>query len=115
MLGDRTDTAHRARIRGAGRRCDQVRDRRHPGGGDVAKDGIDARAQLDAAHVASPMTGAGFENALLDVAALAAALDGGRAADTSRALDHYERQRLLAVRRLVSSGMAWGRSWLANP
>jgi 2-polyprenyl-6-methoxyphenol hydroxylase-like FAD-dependent oxidoreductase len=68
----------------------------------------------DAAHVASPMTGAGFENALLDVATLAAAVNDGRAADAPRALDLYEQERLLAVRRLVSSGMTWGRSWLDN-
>jgi 2-polyprenyl-6-methoxyphenol hydroxylase-like FAD-dependent oxidoreductase len=65
----------------------------------------------DAAHVASPMTGAGFENALLDVAALAAAVASGGAA-APRALDRYEAERLPAARRLVSSGMAWGRSWL---
>jgi 2-polyprenyl-6-methoxyphenol hydroxylase-like FAD-dependent oxidoreductase len=68
----------------------------------------------DAAHVASPMTGAGFENALLDVAALADAVDSGSAADVPRALDRYQRERLSPVRRLVSSGMAWGRSWLDN-
>jgi FAD binding domain len=34
----------------------------------------------DAAHVASPMTGAGFRNALLDVAALAACLDSAEPA-----------------------------------
>jgi len=68
----------------------------------------------DAAHVASPMTGAGFENALLDVAALAATVDDGSAADVPRALGRYEQERLPVVRRLVSSGMAWGRSWLNN-
>jgi 2-polyprenyl-6-methoxyphenol hydroxylase-like FAD-dependent oxidoreductase len=68
----------------------------------------------DAAHVASPMTGAGFENALHDVATLAAAVHAGSAADAPRALDRYETERLPAVRRLVSSGMAWGRSWLNN-
>jgi 2-polyprenyl-6-methoxyphenol hydroxylase-like FAD-dependent oxidoreductase len=68
----------------------------------------------DAAHVASPMTGAGFENALLDVAALAAAVDGSSAAGAHRALDQYEAERLPAARRLVSSGMAWGGSWLGS-
>lgn len=62
----------------------------------------------DAAHVASPMTGAGFENALLDVAALA----GTRpTTDIPAALRHYEQDRLPRVRGLVSSGMAWGRSF----
>lgn len=63
----------------------------------------------DAAHVASPMTGAGFENALLDVAALTSALDEVAVPAPSRALERYERQRLPHARRLVSSGMAWGR------
>jgi FAD binding domain len=40
----------------------------------------------DAAHVASPMTGAGFRNALLDVASLAACLDSADAASVPRAL-----------------------------
>jgi 2-polyprenyl-6-methoxyphenol hydroxylase-like FAD-dependent oxidoreductase len=66
----------------------------------------------DAAHVASPMTGAGFANALLDVAALAASVGG--AADIPGALDCYEKERLPAVRGLVSSGMAWGSSWLRS-
>ncbi len=67
----------------------------------------------DAAHVASPMTGAGFENALLDVAALAGGLRGASGADVPAALGRYERERLRAVRGLVSSGMAWGRSYLS--
>ncbi len=65
----------------------------------------------DAAHVASPMTGAGFQNALLDVAALAARVRGGSRADVEGALRRYEHQRLPDVRELVSSGMAWGRSY----
>jgi 2-polyprenyl-6-methoxyphenol hydroxylase-like FAD-dependent oxidoreductase len=70
----------------------------------------------DAAHVASPMTGAGFENALLDVAALAAGLRGasGENADVTAVLARYEQDRLPRVRRLVSSGMAWGRSYLSS-
>jgi 2-polyprenyl-6-methoxyphenol hydroxylase-like FAD-dependent oxidoreductase len=67
----------------------------------------------DAAHVASPMTGAGFENALLDVAALADDLGGASGADVPAALEHYEQQRLARVRALVSSGMSWGRSYLS--
>jgi 2-polyprenyl-6-methoxyphenol hydroxylase-like FAD-dependent oxidoreductase len=67
----------------------------------------------DAAHVASPMTGAGFENALLDVAALADALRGASAAGVPAALGRYESERLPRVRQLVSSGMSWGRSFLS--
>ena len=68
----------------------------------------------DAAHVATPMTGAGFQNALLDVAALAAGLRGPSGADVPAALGRYERQRLPLARQLVSSGMSWGRSYLST-
>jgi 2-polyprenyl-6-methoxyphenol hydroxylase-like FAD-dependent oxidoreductase len=68
----------------------------------------------DAAHVATPMTGAGFQNALLDVAALAEGLDGKSGAEVDGALQDYEHDRLPLVRDLVSSGMAWGRSYLAG-
>jgi 2-polyprenyl-6-methoxyphenol hydroxylase-like FAD-dependent oxidoreductase len=68
----------------------------------------------DAAHVASPMTGAGFQNALLDVQALAASLDGVTAPAAPAALDRYERERLPRARHLVSSGMSWGRSYLGS-
>lgn len=68
----------------------------------------------DAAHVASPMTGAGFQNALLDVAALAAGLRGAPGADVPAALGRYERERLPPARELVSSGMSWGRSYLSG-
>ncbi len=67
----------------------------------------------DAAHVASPMTGAGFENALLDVAALAGVLRGAPAADVPGALRRYEQERLPSVRELVSSGISWGRTFLS--
>jgi 2-polyprenyl-6-methoxyphenol hydroxylase-like FAD-dependent oxidoreductase len=68
----------------------------------------------DAAHVASPMTGAGFVNALLDVDALAAALDGVTASGVPAALARYQRDRLEPARRLVSSGAVWGRSYLSG-
>jgi 2-polyprenyl-6-methoxyphenol hydroxylase-like FAD-dependent oxidoreductase len=68
----------------------------------------------DAAHVASPMTGAGFQNALLDVDALAAALRSATAPDVPGSLNRYERERLPQARRLVSSGMSWGRSYLRS-
>ena len=60
------------------------------------------------------MTGAGFENALQDVDALVAALRSATAADVPAGLDRYERERLPHARRLVSSGMAWGRSYLGS-
>lgn len=68
----------------------------------------------DAAHVATPMTGAGFQNALLDVAALADGLRGASGAAVPAALERYDRDRLPLVRELVSSGMAWGRSYLST-
>jgi 2-polyprenyl-6-methoxyphenol hydroxylase-like FAD-dependent oxidoreductase len=68
----------------------------------------------DAAHVASPMTGAGFQNALLDVAALAGGLRGASNADVPAALGRYEQERLPLARELVSSGMSWGHSYLST-
>ncbi len=68
----------------------------------------------DAAHVASPMTGAGFQNALLDVEALVTALRSVTAPDVPAGLDRYERERLSHAQRLVSSGMSWGRSYLRS-
>ena len=68
----------------------------------------------DAAHVASPMTGAGFQNALLDVAALAACLADADAAIVPEFLARYEQKRLSQARQLVSSGMSWGRSYLSS-
>ncbi len=69
----------------------------------------------DAAHVASPMTGAGFQNALLDVAALTACLASADAAGVPAALARYQHQRFPLARQLVSSGMSWGRSYLSSP
>jgi 2-polyprenyl-6-methoxyphenol hydroxylase-like FAD-dependent oxidoreductase len=59
------------------------------------------------------MTGAGFQNALLDVAALAAGLRGPSSAGVPAALRRYER-RLPFARQLVSSGISWGRSYLST-
>ena len=67
----------------------------------------------DAAHIASPMTGAGFQNALLDVAALAACLDSANTASVPAGLVRYEQERLPRARQLVSAGMSWGRSYLS--
>jgi 2-polyprenyl-6-methoxyphenol hydroxylase-like FAD-dependent oxidoreductase len=55
----------------------------------------------DAAHVASPMTGAGFRNALLDVAALAACLGSADTADVPGGLARYQQERLPLARPLV--------------
>ncbi len=63
----------------------------------------------DAAHVTSPMTGAGFQNALLDVDALAGSLGGPHGTDVPGALNRYERERLPLARDL-----AWGRSYLST-
>ncbi len=68
----------------------------------------------DAAHVATPMTGAGFQNALLDVVALTEGVRAASGADVPGALRRYEQARLSSVRELVSSGMAWGRSYLST-
>ncbi|PVZ96427.1 monooxygenase [Amnibacterium flavum] len=59
----------------------------------------------DAAHVANPMTGRGFAESLLDAESLGAALSSnpGRG-DRTRALLHYELDRLDAVREFVRSG-----------
>jgi 2-polyprenyl-6-methoxyphenol hydroxylase-like FAD-dependent oxidoreductase len=78
--------------------------------------GSDERVALagDAAHVASPMTGAGFHNALMDVASLAACLGGTDVASVPAGLARYARERLPLARQLVSSGMSWGRSSLSS-
>jgi 2-polyprenyl-6-methoxyphenol hydroxylase-like FAD-dependent oxidoreductase len=68
----------------------------------------------DAAHVATPMTGAGFENALLDVAELANDFRNASGPAVPTALARYEQGRLLRVRGLVSSGMSRGRSYLST-
>jgi 2-polyprenyl-6-methoxyphenol hydroxylase-like FAD-dependent oxidoreductase len=68
----------------------------------------------DAAHDASPMTGAGFRTALFDVATLASSLGGASGAGVPAGLRRYEREWLSPARELVPSGMAWGRSYLAT-
>jgi 2-polyprenyl-6-methoxyphenol hydroxylase-like FAD-dependent oxidoreductase len=67
----------------------------------------------DAAHVATPMTGAGFHNALLDVAALTAVLSPAAPDDVPAGLQRYASERLTPARRLVESGMSWGWSYLS--
>jgi 2-polyprenyl-6-methoxyphenol hydroxylase-like FAD-dependent oxidoreductase len=66
----------------------------------------------DAAHVASPITGAGAYNAMADARSLARAIfDSESSSDPESiplALKRYERDRLRAVRSLVRSGAQWG-------
>lgn len=63
----------------------------------------------DAAHVQSPMTGAGFEEAVTDATVLVAALrDNGAVVD---ALLQYELVRLPRMRRRVRGGQSFSRSF----
>jgi 2-polyprenyl-6-methoxyphenol hydroxylase-like FAD-dependent oxidoreductase len=65
----------------------------------------------DAAHVASPITGAGARFAMLDALALAQALErhaGQETVDVSAALLDYERHQLGPARQLVASGHELG-------
>ena len=66
----------------------------------------------DAAHVVSPVSGAGFHNALLDIGALTQALSG--TADVPEALQRYQRSRLASVRRLVAGSQAWSHDFSAR-
>ncbi len=68
----------------------------------------------DAAHVVSPVTGAGLHNGLLDVEALVAAVGAAPADQVPAALIAYERQRLGAARALVLSSQRWSRSYRAR-
>lgn len=61
----------------------------------------------DAAHVVSPVTGAGFHNALLDIQALARAVAGVPVEALPGALRRYDHQRLPLARALVSESRAW--------
>jgi 2-polyprenyl-6-methoxyphenol hydroxylase-like FAD-dependent oxidoreductase len=61
----------------------------------------------DAAHVVSPVTGAGFHNGLLDIEALIAALHVAPDVDVVAALQAYDHQRLPLARALVSQSQAW--------
>jgi len=65
----------------------------------------------DAAHAQTPMTGAGFEEAVLDAAALADVLKAQP--DVSQGLQHYESLRLDAMRQRVEDGQAFSRSLIA--
>ncbi|ALJ19684.1 FAD-dependent monooxygenase [Microbacterium sp. No. 7] len=65
----------------------------------------------DAAHAQTPMTGAGFEEAVTDAEALAHALRD--AASPVEGLQRYELARLADMRRRVSGGQSFSRSFAA--
>ena len=64
----------------------------------------------DAAHVVSPVTGAGFHNGLLDVHALSTALRRTPRERIDQALTRYQQLRLPHARRLVTQSRRWS-SW----
>jgi 2-polyprenyl-6-methoxyphenol hydroxylase-like FAD-dependent oxidoreductase len=68
----------------------------------------------DAAHVVSPITGAGFHNGLLDVQALTAALRTAPPERIQQALNHYQRRRMQPACRLVTQSQQWSRTYVAN-
>ncbi|MDN6177263.1 MAG: FAD-dependent monooxygenase [Micrococcaceae bacterium] len=67
----------------------------------------------DAAHVPSPMTGAGFDTGLADAEPLGALTQRGVVGPRGRkVLNAYEKQRLGTAQRMVRSGQGFGRSLL---
>ncbi|MEV6213580.1 NAD(P)/FAD-dependent oxidoreductase [Nocardia sp. NPDC051833] len=72
---------------------------------------VDGRLALlgDAAHAQTPMTGAGFEEAVTDAAALAEVLSGAEPD-----LRRYELLRLPGMRARVSAGQSFSRSFAAG-
>lgn len=68
----------------------------------------------DAAHVVSPVTGAGFHNGLLDVKALAAALRSVPRDQVQQALDQYQRRRLKQARLLVTQSQEWSKAYVSS-
>lgn len=68
----------------------------------------------DAAHVVSPVTGAGFHNGLLDIQALTAALRTAPPERIRQALSHYQQQRLQPARRLVAQSQQWSRMYVSG-
>jgi 2-polyprenyl-6-methoxyphenol hydroxylase-like FAD-dependent oxidoreductase len=63
----------------------------------------------DAAHAQTPMTGAGFEEAVADASALAEAID--RAHEAKQGLERYELTRLTGMRSRVSAGQSFSQSF----
>lgn len=77
---------------------------------------VDGRIAIvgDAAHVATPMTGRGFTEALEDAEALAVAIEWTRSGSatvdsTAKALLRYEKKRLRRSRATVESGQTFSR------
>ncbi len=67
----------------------------------------------DAAHVPSPMTGAGFDTGLGDAETLGELTGDGVTGDRAlKVLRTYEKQRLKIAQRMVKSGQGFGRSLL---
>jgi 2-polyprenyl-6-methoxyphenol hydroxylase-like FAD-dependent oxidoreductase len=67
----------------------------------------------DAAHVVSPITGAGFHNGLLDVQALTAALRETSPGQLHDALSQYQQRRLRPARQLVSQSQQWSQAYVS--
>ncbi|WP_206538950.1 FAD-dependent oxidoreductase [Nocardiopsis lucentensis] len=72
---------------------------------------VDGRVALvgDAAHAQTPMTGAGFEEAVIDAAALARELGG--ADDLGAALQRYELLRIGDMRDRMAAGASFSRGF----
>jgi 2-polyprenyl-6-methoxyphenol hydroxylase-like FAD-dependent oxidoreductase len=68
----------------------------------------------DAAHVVSPVTGAGFHNGLLDVQALIAALQTAPPGRIQQALNHYQQRRLQPACGLVTRSRQWSRTYVSS-
>lgn len=68
----------------------------------------------DAAHVVSPITGAGFHNGLLDVQALTAALRTAPPGRIHQALSRYQQRRIHPARRLVAQSQQWSRAFVSS-
>lgn len=68
----------------------------------------------DAAHVVSPVTGAGFHHGMLDVQALIHALNSNRANGVTGALEQYDRERLPLARGLVAESRSWSSLFAAG-
>jgi 2-polyprenyl-6-methoxyphenol hydroxylase-like FAD-dependent oxidoreductase len=68
----------------------------------------------DAAHVVSPVTGAGFHNGMLDVQALVRALTSNTVNGVAGALQQYDRERLPLARALVAESRAWSNRFAAG-
>ncbi|MFT3660261.1 MAG: NAD(P)/FAD-dependent oxidoreductase [Gordonia sp. (in: high G+C Gram-positive bacteria)] len=73
---------------------------------------VDGRLALlgDAAHAQTPMTGAGFQEAVADAVALGEVMDD----DAVESLARYEAVRLAGMQRRVSSGQSFSRSFASG-